>query len=157
MIDITKDILPVISTASNLLHGENPPYSLSDFYKIYPQFENKLDEDVIQMYIDFATSCIDQQRWGTAWKLGMGFFIAHFCAIHIQGTLTPESSASQVLSVAQAKGLVSSKSAGDLSISYDFGPIVADLNGWAQWKLTSYGIQFASLGKMMGKGLAWIW
>lgn len=147
----------VASQASNLMHGDNPPFTLSDFYKMYPQFEGKLDNEIIQMYIDFADSCVDERRWGTAWKLGMCYFIAHFCSIHLQGTLSAESSAGQVLGVAQSKGLISSKSAGDVSVSYDFGTIMDDLDGWAQWKLTSYGIQFASLGKLMGKGAVYIW
>lgn len=156
MINMTGD-LSAIGQASNLLHGENPPFLLSDFYKMYPQFEGKVDPEIIQMYIDFANSCIDSKRYGTAWKLAMNYFTAHFCAIHMQGSLDIDSTAGQVLGAAQAKGLISSKSAGDVSISYDFGTIMEDLNGWAQWKLTSYGVQFASLGKMMGKGIVAIW
>lgn len=146
-----------IAQASNLMHGDNPPFALSDFYKMYPHFENKLDDEIVQMYIDFANSSVDERRWGTAWRLGMCYFVAHFCSIHLQGSLSAESTEGQALGVAQTKGLISSKSAGDVSVSYDFGTIMDDLDGWAQWKLTSYGVQFASMGKILGKGAAYIW
>jgi hypothetical protein len=147
----------VLLKASNLQHGENPPYLLSDFYKMYPQFENKVDDDIIQLYIDFGTSCISQLKWRSAWKLGMSYFVAHFCIITMQGRMTPESTEAQVLSAAQAKGLVSSKSAGDVSLSYDFSAMMDDLQGWAQFKLTTYGIQYASLAKIYGRGAIYVY
>jgi hypothetical protein len=124
---------------------------------MYPQFENKVDDDIIQLYIDFGTSCISKIKWGTAWKLGMSYFVAHFCIITMQGRMTPESNEAQVLSAAQAKGLISSKSAGDVSLSYDFGAIMDDLQGWAQFKLTTYGIQYASLAKIYGRGAIYVY
>lgn len=143
--------------ASNLWSTTNPPYDISDFYKVYPQFEGKLDEDIINMYIDLANHSLCQKRWGTTWKFGMANFIAHFCSLQLQYALSSESDVGQLISVSQAKGLISSKSAGDVSVSYDFGPIMEDLKGYAQWKLTTYGIQFASFAKMIGKGGVYIW
>lgn len=156
MISITGD-RSVITTASNLAYKENPPYALSDFYKMYAMFEGKVDEEIIQMYIDFAMVSVQESRFGSAWKLAMGYFIAHFCALYLMSYASPESTAAQVISLSQAKGLVSSKSAGDVSVSYDFGTLLADLDGWAQWKLTNYGIQYASLARMIGKGAMLIW
>lgn len=146
-----------IQDASNLWSTTNPPYDISDFFKMFPQFEGKLDTEVIELYIDLADQSLTQKRWGRIWKLGMANFVAHFCAIHIQHTLTSESEVGQLISISQAKGLISSKSAGDVSVSYDFGPIMEDLKGYSQWKLTTYGIQFASFAKMIGKGGVYIW
>jgi hypothetical protein len=87
----------------------------------------------------------------------MSYFVAHFCIITMQGRMTPESTEAQVLSAAQAKGLVSSKSAGDVSLSYDFSAMMDDLQGWAQFKLTTYGIQYASLAKIYGRGAIYVY
>lgn len=143
--------------ASNMQSGSNPPFSVGDFYKLHPQFEGKVDADIVQLYVDFANSCVQEFRFGTAWKIAMGFFIAHFLTIYLMGSATAESTEGQVLAKAQAKGLVTSKSAGDVSIGYDFSSISQDLDGWAQWKLTHFGIQYASLAKLMGKGMIYVW
>lgn len=146
-----------IYDASNLWSTTNPPYTSSDFYKFFPQFEGKLDEEIVNLYVTLADNSLSERRWGTAWRIGMANFIAHFCSIHIQNSLSAESDVGQLISTANAKGLISSKSAGDVSVSYDFGSIMDDIKGYAQWKLTNYGIQFASFAKMVGKGGSYIW
>ena len=44
-----------------------------------------------------------------------------------------------------------------VSYSQDVSTITNDLDGWAQWKLTKYGVQFASIAKLMGKGGMLVW
>ncbi len=163
----------LISTASNLRGGSNPPYALEDFYINYPAYgpreapvENPDDEPTItylvdplimQMYLELANNCLQESRWRSYWKIAMGWFIAHFLMLYLQGMTAAESPAAQVIAAGQARGLQTSKSVGDVSVSYDFSTAMSDLDGWAAWKLTTYGQQLATAAKLVGKGGAYVW
>lgn len=153
----------VVGNASNIITGINPSYVLADFYSAYPQFgpdtsNNYLvPQDVTKMYINLANACIKQARWNTAWQLVMGWFVAHFCTLYLQGTANPNSGAGAVLAAGQARGLDTAQSAGDVSVSTDYNSIGEDLSGWAAWKLTIYGTQLATMGKLIGKGGMYIY
>ena len=218
----TVDAQAVVGSASNIVTGTNPAYTIIDFLNMYPQFAQSspmignttlgsptvnglantlnlyiggpisgtgipngsiitaiidnstitisnnatvtatgntltliqllLFSMVIQMYINLANACIMQARWNTSWQIAMGWFIAHFCTLYMQSMVTPNSPASAVLAAGQAKGLDTSQSVGDVSVSTDYNSIGEDLNGWAAWKLTVFGQQLATMGKFIGKG-----
>lgn len=78
----------------------------------------------------------------------MGLFIAHFVTLYMRSMVEPGSDAAQVLNAGQTKGLAASKSVGGVSVSYDFSQALQGIDGWAAWKSTEYGIQFATLAKM---------
>lgn len=116
-----------------------------------------VDPVVIQMYIDIATHCIQQARYHSYWKTCIGWFVAHFVTLYLQSVAGVNASAQQVMVAAQSRGLQASKSVGDVSVSYDYNSIMNDLDGWAQWKLTVYGTQLATIAKMIGKGGMMVW
>lgn len=157
------DVNGIVSNASNVNTEDNPEYTLSDFYAIYPQFNKDANgnqavpETIIQMYINLASTCISKTRWGDYWNVAMCWFIAHFCTLHAQSIADPGSNANAVVQTAQAKGLDTSVSAGGVSVSTDYSAIAQDLDGWAQWKLTAYGQQLASVGKLAGMGNMMVW
>jgi hypothetical protein len=156
----------IIATAGNVVDGVNPAYTLSDFYTAYPAFAGRtvdaattylVDPVIIQMYIDLASACIKQARWHSYWKVAIGWFVAHFVTLDLQSMADANSSAAKVIANAQSRGLMTSKSVGDVSVSYDFNSISTDLDGWAAWKLTSYGQRLATVGKLAGKGGMYVW
>lgn len=156
----------LVTTASNIRVGDNPPYILTDFYANYPVYGPRgdslnatylVDPVIIQMYIELADASIKQARWKTGWKIAMGWFVAHFVTLYLQGTASPAGTAAQVIAAGQSRGLMSSKGVGDVSVSYDFSSIAQDLDGWAAWKLTIYGQQLATMGKILGKGGMYVW
>lgn len=150
----------LVSRASNLRGGTNPPYTLDDFYANYPAYrpDNGLVEPaIIHMYLELANACLQESRWRSYWKVAMGWFIAHFLTLYLQSTTNADSPAAQVINAGQARGLQSSKSVGDVSVSYDFSTAMNDLDGWAAWKLTIYGQQLATAAKLVGKGGMYIW
>lgn len=163
----------LVSTASNLRGGTNPPYTLDDFYVNYPAYgpreepaENPDDEPavtylvdpiIMQMYLDLANNCLQESRWRSYWKIAMGWFIAHFLMLYLQSVVSADSPAAQVIAAGQARGLQTSKSVGDVSVSYDFSTAMADLDGWAAWKMSIYGQQLATAAKLVGKGGAYVW
>jgi hypothetical protein len=143
-----------VSVASNISTSKNPPFELEDFLLMYPQFDgmNELPDDIIEMYIQFANDVVNIKNWGNQWKLGMCLFVAHFCTVYLMSFQPAEASAAAVIASAQTKGLVSSKSVGDVSVSYDFSLAVQNVEEWGQFNLTIFGNQFASLSKLMNMG-----
>ena len=149
----------LINTASNLKRNENPPFYLEDFYAIYPQFQglDELPDMIVQMYIDFANEVVNIERWGKQWKLGMCLFVAHFCSVYLMSFVENNSEAAAVIAAGQSKGLISSKSVGDVSVSYDFSLAMQNVDTWGQFNLTLFGNQFVSIAKLNSKGGMWIW
>lgn len=152
-----------IAIASNVVHGENPPFTICDFLSVYPHFANILSDETtfppafIEMYIQFANDCVSYKRWGNQWKLGMCLFLAHFFTIYLQSLFPENATAQEIMSYGQSKGLISSKSVGDVSVSYDFGAAVQGVESWGQFNTTAYGLQFANLAKLLGKAGMYIW
>lgn len=148
----------VTIAASNIKTGTNPTYVLDDFYSRYPQFGPATDGTYVipqlmtQLYLDLADNCIKEARWHGYWKLGMSLFIAHFCTLYVQGIADPNSGAAGILKAGQARGLETSVSVGDVSVSTDFSIIASGIDSWANWITTSYGAQLAGIGKLLGKG-----
>lgn len=158
--DYVVDAQAVIADASNIRTGENPSYTLTDFFAMYPAFDISTPIDlseIIPQFIELADASIKETRFRGAWKTAMGLFIAHFTLLLLQGTASPESTAGAVVAAGQARGIMASKSAGDVSVGYDINSIAQDLNGWAAWKLTIYGQQLATLAKLYGKGGMGVW
>lgn len=163
----------LIAAASNLRSGDNPPFTLADFYALYPAYGPRevpadppatdpvithlVDPFIIEMYIGLADAVVREARWRKMWKIAMGLFIAHFVTLYLQSVTGESSSAAQVIAAGQARGLMSSKSVGDVSVSYDFSAIANGLEGWAAWNLTSFGQQFGTLARMVGKGGMYVW
>ena len=151
-------MLGIIATASNLKTGTNPPFTLADFFTLYPQFGPDKDNNYVvpqlitQMYLDLANTCIKEARWHGFWKVGMSLFIAHFCTLYVQGVADPDSGAAGILKAGQSRGLETSVSVGDVSVSTDFSIIASGIEGWAGFKATAYGLQLAGIGKFLGKG-----
>lgn len=131
--------------------GENPPFVMSDFLKIYPQFETVLPNEIMQMYLDFAHHCIKYSRWRNGFQIAISLFTAHFCTLYLQSF--SDSTAQSVIHAAQSKGLVTSKTVDGVSVSYDYSTALQGLSEWGGWTMTAYGTQLAMLAKLYGKGM----
>ncbi len=147
----------IIAAASNIRGGDNPIYTTADFLALYPQFKGKVPEAFLEMYAGLANASLSYQRYFDAWEMAMGLFIAHFCTLYLQTAAGADSTAAEILVAGQTRGLVSSKSVRDLSVSYDFTTALSGLDEWAGWTTTAYGAQFASLAKLYGKGGMQVW
>lgn len=153
------------SVASNIKSvDDNPSFTTDDFFVYYPQFQGvgglnspALPTEVVDMYIEFANAALSAKKYGKQWKLMMCLFVAHFCTLYLQSYVPENVSAQQVIAASQAKGLVTSKSVGDVSVNYDFQNALSGLDGWANWGTTSFGIQFAAIAKMFGHGGMYIY
>ena len=158
------DVFGIIAGASNIRRGDNPPYTSEDFLAMYPQF-GKTDENgnriipsvVLDAYVQLAHSSISKARYHDAWKMCMGFFIAHWLTLYLQTLASPDDPTEKIISAGLAKGVQSSKSADDLSVSYDFSLVSGDMDGWGTYKLTAFGQQLVTFAKMYSMGGMVVW
>ena len=150
-------LIGIVSQASNIKTKPNPSYTKGDFLKFYPQFTDLLPEEVLEQFIELGQACVSEQRYGKMWKMAIGLFIAHFCSLYMQSTAEAGTPADEVLNKAEQAGIVTSESADGVSYSLDVSQVGSDLNGWAAFKLTTFGQQFATIAKLVGKGGIYVW
>lgn len=147
-----------ICNASNLNSSPNPIFNIEDFYEVYPQFgknsegENNIPNIVLEMYLDMANACIKKARWHKQWKFAICLFLAHFCTLYLEGISDANGGIEGIVAAGKSKGLDTSVSVGNVSVTTDYSITTTNLNGWTGWSLTSYGQQLISLGKLIGKG-----
>jgi len=155
--------LTTIANASNISTSDNPAFTLDDFASLYPGFDEDAEgnrvvsPEIIEMYINLANACIKESRFNDYWKMCMGLFVAHFLTLWLQGSVSAGSNSAKVVEAGKAKGLVTSKSAGDISLGIDYNSISQDIDGWAAWKLTTFGTQLATISKLVSRGGMMIW
>lgn len=145
------DSFPFVAVAGNAPQDDNPPFTRDDFFFFFPQFHGNILNEIIDYFIGIATNTVLEKRWHSRWKLGMALFIAHNCTLFMRASGGPDPTVDAVLSASQTKGLMTSEGAGELTYSQDVASVVEGLKGWADWTTTTYGIQFATLAKMLGK------
>ena len=150
--------MSIINDASNVKTGDNPTYTLSDFFAMYPQFDINSEGaylvsiTMLTLYLNLAHASIKEARYHDAWQICMGLFIAHFATLYLQSFSSADDGAAAVMAAGQSRGLITSESVGDVSVSTDYNVIAQDLDGWAAWKLTAFGQQLATMAKLVGKG-----
>ena len=87
----------------------------------------------------------------------MGLFIAHWLTLFLQTKANADDPVRNIVNSGLAKGVQTSKSAGDLSVSYDFSAVAGDFEGWGTYKLTLFGQQFITLARLCCKGGMVVW
>jgi hypothetical protein len=150
--------IPLIAQAANVRDGDNPSYTAADFLKYYPQFTDLVPDVVLASFVELAHACVKKARYKTHWWLCFGLFVAHLATLWLQCTPDGDNpSAQAVMAACEAHGVVTSESADGVSYSTDFGSLAGDLSGWAAFKATAFGVQFATTAKMLGKGGMYVW
>ena len=150
------DVFGIIAGAANIRRGDNPPYTADDFLAMYPQF-SIVQSVVLDAYIQLAHASISKARFHDAWEMCMGFFVAHWLTLYLQTLASPEDPIGKIMNAGLAKGVQSSKSADDLSVSYDFSLVSGDMAGWGTYKMTAFGQQLVTFAKMFGMGGMVVW
>jgi len=141
------------SIAANIRDGKNPEFTVATFRELMPAFTAEVIPDaVLSHFVETAHRCIKEARWHGLWREGMRLFIAHFATLYLE---TPEEGADRagIASAGKLRGAMNTKTVGPISVGYSSGQeATSDLTGWGAWKLTTYGTQFATLARMVGKG-----
>ncbi|MGM9572346.1 MAG: DUF4054 domain-containing protein [bacterium] len=160
---INSNVYQIIANAGNIRTGGNPEYTAEDFLKMYPQFGVKRQSDdaednllvtetvpnyVLEAWVKMAHASLHKNRYHDMWEIAMGLFIAHWLTLYLQTAADPEDQINKIISAGLAKGLQTSKSVGDVSVSYDFSLIGSDFDGWGTYGQTAFGQQFITIAKM---------
>lgn len=140
-------------TASNLRPATYPDFTANDFLAIYPQFGGDVvPEAVINMYVEEAVKCIQQNRWKAKWKSGITLYIAHHLTLWLMANAPTGSNGATVAAAGMVQGSVSGKHVDGVTINFSQSGAQNDLTGWGSYKETIFGEQFATLARIVGKG-----
>ena len=119
---------------------------IATFRAVFPEFGDaaKYPDAQVQYYLDFSVQSLRPEAWRNLLERGTGLFVAHYLA------MSAISRAGTVPGRGQL-GIVASKSVGPASISYDNSAISAQADA-GHWALTSYGLMYWELMRMVGTG-----
>lgn len=162
---INPDIEHIKALASNIVEGVEGAYTIAMFYQDYPQFKKVntesgfVPDSIMSVFIQMVNSTVSPDRWGEAWRLGAGLFVAHYVTMYLRqnkGNTDGSTTASQAANSGALLGIVSSASLGDASVSYDTSSATQATQNWGQWNLTTYGQQYASLARVFVIGGSYV-
>lgn len=114
----------------------------------FPEFANPVTypDSLVNTWLTVAASLVNATRWAELTNIGMELVTAHHLALSAR-----DQAAAAVGGVpGEMTGPTSAKSVDKVSKSYDTG--AASLSDAGFWALSSYGIRFLSLARMMGAG-----
>lgn len=145
--------MPVIKLSVN---RTNPPFTIDDMKVIMPAFKKYLSTqggaEMFAIYHEIANGKVFQSVWGSEWKLGMAYCIAHYMVLAAQDAKAAGVGAGDTLagiaSMGMGGGMLTSWSVGEVSKSYDFSKVTLENTADAAfWNLTRFGIRFYALWK----------
>lgn len=113
------------------------------FRNMFPEFGSieAYPDVLVNSWIEIAGSALPSRRWGNFLVQGLGLYVAHNLAL---GARAKTGSAGAV------SGPMSSKTVGSVSASYDTSAVT--IAGGGEWNLTSYGIRFWRIMRLVGAG-----
>ena len=141
--------------ASNIREGnEGEYYDVYDFRRAMPAFtKDVIKDEVLERYCEMANKAVQKARWGSLWEEGIRLYIAHFAVLYVQSVPQAGATIDEIINAGKVQGSITSKSVGGVSVSMDNAAAQSDFNGWGGWKMTSFGQQFITLARMVGKGM----
>lgn len=104
------------------------------------------DEAAINLYIGVAYSMLNGGRWGGTLDYGASLFVAHHMVLTARDNATVDAGGLP----GDVVGVKTAKSVDKVSSSHDAQSV--SLTDGEFWNMTSYGIRFLRLARMMGTG-----
>ena len=122
--------------------------TVTDFRTFFPEFndETKYPDALILAYMNVGVQFVSICRWQTSWRFGACLFAAHELAMGLLASKPTAAGSAPGIST----GIVSSKSVGPISKSYDTGFAKYDDAGY--WNLTTYGQRYWYFINLFGIG-----
>lgn len=161
----TQDMTVVSSEGINVVWGDNPDFSSSDFLAFLPEFTELVgagkDYNVLfNVYSVLASSELSEKRFNEVWKYAMSLYIAHKLTVRF-GTLVNVENLTDASVIARKiaaslQFIASSESVGGVSVSYDTGATLAMGTNAGDWNRTQYGQELATILKNYGAISVWI-
>lgn len=108
---------------------------------------------IIQLYLNIAYASLMQTRWRESWPLVMALYIAHYLTLWIETEANPQTTPGQIIANSLQAGITISQSADGVSQGLE---ALKAIENWGTWSLTQYGVQLATLGRVVGAGPIYI-
>lgn len=114
----------------------------------FPEFadETRYKDSAVNFWLGIAEKTLPPDRWCDYLDVGLELFVAHNLALADQRLAAAEVGGTP----GQVKGPMTSKAVDKVSAGYDSGAVTLDDGGF--FNLTTYGIQFLQLARMIGSG-----
>lgn len=106
----------------------------------------KYPDTLVDLWLGVGASLVNSARWCAMYDMGLQLCTAH----HLVLSSRDEAAAAVGGVPGELTGPTASKSVDKVSVSYDTG--AAALTDAGFWNLTSYGVRFLTLARMMGSG-----
>lgn len=121
---------------------------VATFREDFPEFTDdvKFPDARIEFWLSIAGIMLNATRWDTLLDHGTELFIAH----HLTMDLANQRAADTGGNIGQTMGPLASKSVDKVAASYTTGAVTLENAG--HWNLTTYGLQFYQLLRMVGAG-----
>lgn len=118
------------------------------FRQDFPEFADatKYPDSAVNLWLDLASKTLPADRWCDYLDIGMELFAAHNLALAAGNQATAAVGGAP----GQVKGPLTSKAVDKVSAGYDSGAATIEEGGF--FNLTTYGIQFLQLARMVGTG-----
>lgn len=122
--------------------------SVRTFRQTFKAFddEERFPKSLIRFYLELATLMLPPSRWGQLLDYGKQLFAAHNLALEDKANREAALGGTPGVGF----GVISSKSAGPVSLSLDV--TTAAEQGAGYWNLTVYGLRFFRLVRVVGMG-----
>jgi hypothetical protein len=121
---------------------------IATFRQQFPEFadDTKYADSVVGFWLDVVNRMLNADRWADLLDIGLALALAHHLVIAVreQGTAIAGKVPGAVM------GAQTSKSVDTVSVSYDVGAVTNEGGGF--WNMTTYGIQFLGMARMVGMG-----
>ena len=155
-------LIALRAQASNIKRPNTHIYTQEEFLKLYPQFETTstespvIPEEVMEMFLELTNEVVSEDRFGKMWRLACGYYLAHMLTMWLMGNVPEGGGPEDIVAAGSSIGAVTSESADGVSYSVDTSA-VQDLTGWADFKLSRYGVLYASIARRLSRGGMYVW
>ncbi len=120
----------------------------AQFRQDFPEFSDatRYPDTVVDFWLIVAVSLVNECRWGVLTDQGIELVTAHHLVLAARDQATENVGGIP----GQMTGPLASKAVDKVSSSYDTGAATIEDGGF--WNLTSYGVRYLTLAKLMGMG-----
>lgn len=123
-------------------------FAAETFRQQFPEFSDpaRYSNAVLDFWAGIAGALVNPDRWAQLSDYGVSLFVAH----HLVIARRNEEAEAAGGTAGEVKGPLTSRTVDKVSNSYDAGK--ATLTNAGFWNMTSYGVRFYQLVRMIGGG-----
>lgn len=119
----------------------------AQFRTDFPEFASTTDYtgSMLDFWSSIAAELVSLDKWGNLYNQGISLFVAHNLVLQRKNMNAASGGVPGT-----STGMLASKAVGRVSVGYDNSNVALDNGG--QWNLTTYGMQYLQLARMIGVG-----